>query len=80
MNPNQTKKLKFTIDECIDAHNRLEALNILCGYYQNGTQQTVTISQDDATQKVYILVDKKIIASGNDLNAALNKLVKTNEG
>jgi hypothetical protein len=72
-------KLKQTITRAIDSSDRLAALDRLCGYYQNGTQQTVKIIQDDATQTVILSVHGKDIVTGSSLEAALEALIKKQE-
>jgi hypothetical protein len=75
MNEAQADKLKKTMNKCINDTLRIEALNYYCGYWQDGTQATVTISQGDATREVYIRVNGVIKGSASNLDSALSDLV-----
>jgi len=71
----QAAKLKRTVSQCVDNSNRLQALEKLCGYYQNGTAETVCITQDDATRTVFIKLGSKTVAEGATLHQALDSLI-----
>jgi hypothetical protein len=72
----QTAKLKQSILTAIDNSRRLMALQEACGYYQNGTQETIKIYQDDATREVFISSGKKTLATGSSLMSALSALIE----
>lgn len=57
---------------------RFEHIRELCGYVEDGSSTSVTISQDDATREWCVRVGK-IAYYGGSLTAAFNLAVRDNE-
>lgn len=62
----------------VDRFAQLRELRELCGYVEDGSSTSVTISQDDATREWCVRVGK-IAYYGGSLTAAFNLAVRDNE-
>lgn len=58
-----------------DIQELFAKLRAACGYWQNGTETTVTISQDDAT-RTFIVTVGNITYSGDSLEDCINQMPK----
>lgn len=66
------------VDEAFRQANRLHKLKTLMGYIQNGSHQTVSIFQDDATRsyfvKIHLFGGKEKSWHGPSLEAAIDSI------
>lgn len=58
---------------------RLKGIERMCGFLGNGSQQTLTISQDDATNEWCVSINNKLISYGRSFSNTIDIAIQNED-